>query len=170
MNPITLNYSEITQAFMSFMTSRPKWYLDFGGKYYSIDANNVLRLHNSNSKYNVLSTIDDKADVSKIKIIVNDNYETTKTFDNVSYSADFASQNNLSNITFKTNTQNSLTVQSIDRREDTYKFAIPRNSSLNKFADRMRGKYLVSNYEFNDLNGSKFTLPYIKTTYRYSMI
>jgi hypothetical protein len=179
MNPITVNYSEATQAFMSFLSSKPKWYLDFKYRYYSLDNINTLRLHNSNSRYNVLSTTPttignvttpETADKSKIKLIVNGQYEQTKVFDNVNYTGDFILPDNLSNINFSTKTQQSNIVDYIERREDTYKFAIPRAGTEN-FADRMRGKYLVSNYEFSDpTNANKFNLPFIKTTYRYSMI
>lgn len=168
MNNITLNYSEQAQAFMSFLSSRPKWYLDFSGKYYSFDENGVLRLHNSNSEYNLLSTT--TPDKSIIKFIVNGNFDSTKTFDNVNYTADFSGALNFSNIVFKTKEQASATVDDIARREDTYKFAIPRRAGEERFSDRMRGKYLISKYEFNDEDGSKFTIPYIKTTYRRSMI
>jgi len=41
---------------------------------------------------------------------------------------------------------------------------------ISRFQDRMRGKYLICNYEFNNSEGNFFTLPYIETTYRYSMI
>lgn len=179
----TINYSETLQAFMSFMTSKPKWYLDFGDKYFSIDGNNKLRLHNSNSSYNVLSSEKTKksevsaefyypADESQLKIAVNQDYEATKVFDNVFYTGVFNDNTNLDNIVFETQTQTSSIVDntSIERREDTYRFSIPRSGESELFGDRMRGKYMYSTYKFLDLDGAKFTLPYIKTTYRYSNI
>lgn len=179
----TINYSETLQAFMSFMTSRPKWYLDFGDRYFSIDNNNKLRLHNSNTNYNVLSSEKTKksevsaefyypADQSELRIVINQDYEATKVFDNVFYTGVFADGVNLDNIVFETQTQKSSIVgnNSIDRREDTYRFSIPRSNDAELFGDRMRGKHMLSTYNFLDLEGSKFTLPYIKTTYRYSNI
>lgn len=125
----TLNYSEITQSFMSFLSSKPSWYLDFKDKYYSIDANGDMLLHNSNIIYNKLSSTT-YPDRSFFRLVVNENYPLTKTFDNVEYSGD-----NISLMVqlhkFYTLTQNSLSIEtsSIDIREDSYKFAIPRNTT-----------------------------------------
>ena len=72
-----------------------------------------------------------------------------------------------------------LTSADIDYREDTYKFAIPRNSlKLNEveqlanksYKDRMKGKYLICSYKYDCNGGNEFKVPYISTAYRYSMI
>ena len=81
--------------------------------------------------------------------------------------------------TTKRQTSETLTSEDIDYREDTYKFAIPRNSlKLNEveqlanksYKDRMKGKYLICNYKYDCNGGNKFKVPYISTAYRYSMI
>lgn len=179
MAPITLMYSEMNKSFMSMLSSRPTWYLDFGGRYFSIDSSNSMRIHNKGSKYNQLSgsnsivegvVVPPASEKSLIKFVVNNDYAKTKVFDNASYSADFSGNNNLSDITYKTSTQQTNPVSLISRREDTFMISIPRNNVLATFSDRMRGKYLICNYSFNDASGSKFTLPYIETDYRYSSI
>ena len=67
----------------------------------------------------------------------------------------------------------------IDYREDTYRFAIPReavdNDALHQlnsqsYVGRLRGKYLICDYTFDCNNNKEFKLPYIKTTYRYSKL
>lgn len=66
-----------------------------------------------------------------------------------------------------------------DYREDTYRFAIGReNINLsdtqqieNKAnAGRLRGKWLQCEYVFDCNNDKTFKLPYVNTTYRYSLV
>lgn len=158
----TLNYSEQGQVFWSFTSSKPKWYLDFGDKYYSFDEDNNLYLHNSG----------DIKDSSLIRYIVNDNFSATKVFDNIEYTSEFDANTNFSTFNFKTNTMTSKSLVSsdIDKREDTYKAAIPRESGSDMFSGRIKGKYLSTELVYNPIDGSKFNLPYVKTTYRQSMI
>jgi hypothetical protein len=175
----TINYSEPLKAYMSFISSKPKWYLDFSNKYYSFDENNVLWKHNSNdAAYNELSITPSTTgditthfyDNSFISYIVNGEYVQTKTFDNVSFSGDNV-ESTILDINFDTKTQSSNKVkwENITKREDTYKFAIPRDEAEIMFSSRMRGKFLKSNFLFTT-NGTQFTIPYIETTYRHSMI
>ena len=67
----------------------------------------------------------------------------------------------------------------MDYREDTYRFAIPRENrtiegsntiSNMSFAGRMRGKYLICTYTFDNTSESVFNIPSITTTYRFSLI
>ena len=69
--------------------------------------------------------------------------------------------------------------KSIEVREDNYRFAIPREKVSSEaehelgsqsYLGRMRGKYLICDYTFDCNNNREFKLPYIKTTYRYSML
>lgn len=165
----TLNYSEQSKAFMSFLSSKPKWYIDFKDRYYSFDDTNTLRLHNSNTEYN---NLDGTIKRSYIKPIVNQDYQQTKTFDNVFYPADFTGNDNFTSIFFNTDHQNSNIVNrsDIDKRESTNKFYIPRKEGDELFADRMKGKYIIGNYTFLSNDGNMFILPLLETTYRYSMI
>lgn len=171
----TLNYSEAIEAFSSFISSEPKWYIDLKGSYYSFDEDGKCFLHNVENDYNRMKdTI--VPDRSLIRLLVNDDYEVTKTFDNVSYSADFSPNENIVPLQFKTRLHTTDKVDFIDSREDTYKFSIPRDSSETSlgervlFPARLRGKYMVCDYVFKSSDGNRFRLPYIETTYRYSMI
>lgn len=124
----TLNYSEAIEAFSSFISSEPKWYIDLKGSYYSFDEDGKCFLHNVENDYNRMKdTI--VPDRSFIKLLVNDDYEVTKTFDNVSYSADFSPNENIVPLQFKTRLHTTDKVDFIDSREDTYKFSIPRDNS-----------------------------------------
>ena len=124
----TLNYSEAIEAFSSFISSEPKWYIDLKGSYYSFDSSGKCFLHNTDSDYNKMKdTVD--PDRSFIRFLVNDDYEVTKTFDNVSYSADFSTNENIVPLQFKTRLHTTSKVEFIDSREDTYKFSVPRDAS-----------------------------------------
>lgn len=107
-------------------------------------------------------------------------------FDNVSFSADLKDNNNkipniVKNVWFKTKTQETdkIDYNSIDIREDNYRFSIGREKVKNEdvqqlssqsYLSRMRGKYLICDYTFDCNSNREFKIPYIKTTYRYSML
>jgi len=173
----TLNYSEMTQAYMSFISTQPKWYLDFKDRYYSVDSSNNLWLNNSSSAlYNELHvkpvTTDGHTthtmDRSFIKIVDNSSYAQTKTYDMVLFSGTNINTTNMS-YTFHTlgQTSSQLINSDIKLKEDTYFFQIPREATGDTFSPRIRGKYLITDLEILS-DGTKFTLPYIETTYRYS--
>ena len=110
---------------------------------------------------------------SYIKMIVNQDYPYTKVYDNVELYFSNANQTLIESAWFTNSKQGSLVAIStdFDIREATHKLAIPRASS-DLFADRMRDKYLAANYliKRDAANGYYFSLPYIKTKYRYSSI
>ena len=123
--------------------------------------------------------------IAKIQFVVNKEFTNTKVFDNVSFGADFIDNNNplpqiVTNVQFKTKSQetNPIDFNSLEVREDNYRFAIPRENSdktlsitgSKSYPSRMRGKYLICDYTFDCNNNKEFKLPYIKTTYRYSML
>lgn len=159
----TVVFSENVNAFTSFYSTNPEWYIKTPDKLFSIDKNNILRIHNQKKQY----------DKSYVKFVVNKNVKTTKSFDNVEYSCKFEdNDHNFSRIWFKTNTMTSRFVDFIDKREDTYKLAIPRENSQYYdlgYANRMKGKYLECNYVF-DHPGKYFKLPYIATKFRTTYI
>ena len=168
-------FNESINIFTSFYTHVPDFALQFSDKLISIRGNKFF-LHNQG--YTGLDYSEEL--LSKIKFIVNDNVLYTKVYDNQLFSADFI--DNLSvikEINTSTKHQQSETVKylDIDYREDTYRFSIPREKQidnykeLNKsYAGRMRGKYLICDYTFDCSGNKEFRLPYIKTTYRYSML
>lgn len=124
----TLNYSEAIDAFSSFLSCTPKWYIPINGGFYSFNSDNKCFLHNSGDDYNYLDMSGEERR-SVIRLLVNDDYETTKTFDNVSYSGDFEDGENLIPFKFKTRLHTTNQVDDVYNREDTYKFSIPRDNS-----------------------------------------
>ena len=173
----TLAFNEQLGVFTSFYNYNPDYYAEFSDKLYLFKSLKLFK-YNGGEQADLDS---DKAKVSEIEFVVNKDYPQTKTFDNVEYSGNFTTDTNFDLILFTTKRQTSetLTSEDIDYREDTYKFAIPRNSlKLNEveqlanksYKDRMKGKYLICNYKYDCNGGNKFKVPYISTAYRYSMI
>ena len=173
----TLAFNEQLGVFTSFYNYNPDYYAEFSDKLYLFKSLKLFK-YNGGEQADLDS---DKAKVSEIEFVVNKDYPQTKTFDNVEYGGDFTTDTNFDLILFTTKRQTSetLTSEDIDYREDTYKFAIPRNSlKLNEveqlanksYKDRMKGKYLICNYKYDCNGGNKFKVPYISTAYRYSMI
>lgn len=187
----SLIYNEQLQAFTSFYTHNPNWFFPFSDKLVTIKNNNMYYLHNI---YEVTDDNQPREErISKIEFVVNKDISNTKVFDNVVFTAelqgrdDAFSENDytpdpiIKDIIFKTKTQetNALTINDIDLREDNYRFAIPREKVVDgdlhqlasqSYLGRMRGKYLICDYTFDCNNNREFKLPYIKTTYRYSML
>lgn len=167
-----LVFNEQLGAFTSFYNYRPDYYFHFSENLYLFNSNNLF-------KYNEGDTRNLVKDTDKLSIIVfavNKDYPQTKTFDNVEYAGDFTYGTNFDNLLFNTKRQMCvLKSEGIDYREDTYKFAIPRNeipfSEENmSYKDRMKGKYLVCRYTYDCNNGNQFKVPYISTAYRHSLI
>ena len=167
----SLIYNETLGAFTSFNTHDFDHCLTFGDRNITI-KNGAFYVHND--LVNEGTTVEPM--ISKLHIVVNDNFMYTKTFDNVMFYADFKNNiNNITSILFSTKTQNTLKIDAndIECREDDYRFAIPRESQGNtgmSYAGRMRGKYLEEFYTFDCTNNKTFKIPYIKTTYRQSRL
>ena len=177
-----LIYNEQLQSFTSFYTHNPNWFFPFSDKLVTIKNNNMYYLHNI---YEVNSNIKEER-IAKVEFVVNKDVSNTKVFDNVIFSAelenkDVSTSPMIKDIVFKTKTQetSALTIDDIDLREDNYRFAIPREKVSDEelhqldsksYLGRMRGKYLICDYTFDCNNNREFKLPYIKTTYRYSML
>jgi hypothetical protein len=122
----TLAFNEQLGVFTSFYNYNPDYYAEFSDKLYLFKSLKLFK-YNGGEQADLDS---DKAKVSEIEFVVNKDYPQTKTFDNVEYSGDFTTDTNFDLILFTTKRQTSetLTSEDIDYREDTYKFAIPRNS------------------------------------------
>lgn len=184
-----LIYNEQLQVFTSFYTHNPNWFFPFSDKLVTIKDNNMYYLHNI---YEVNSENKEER-ISKVEFVVNKDISNTKVFDNVVFSAELFDIKNtipliVKDITFKTKTQETepfdhydteLNKPNITLREDNYQFAIPREKTSDNpmqqltsqsYLGRMRGKYLICDYTFDCNNNREFKLPYIKTTYRYSML
>ncbi len=117
--------------------------------------------------------------ICTMQFIVNKDAQNTKVFDNVWFTGELEQNDIVTDVHFDTKTQQSLSLDQskIENREDNYRFYIPREDvsaeqtkESKSFLGRMRGKYLVCNYTFNCNGDKEFKIPYISTTYRYSML
>ena len=163
-------FNEQLQLFTSYYTHTPDWGFDLSSKTVTI-KNNKGYLHNADSISGTKENLN-----SYIQFVINADTPQTKTFDNQWFSNEFDKQS-IEYIWFNTKTQENDKISSTDVecREDNYRFAIGRekvqnNQNSMSYAGRMRGKYLICNYTFDCNNNREFKLPYIKTTYRYSML
>ena len=134
------------------------------------DGNELYEINNDSS------TNDDTDRNAKITIVVNNDYLYTKVFDNIRLSIQ-PNSSSISSITFITdNNQQTATQNSpvFDHREDTYRLPVPRQDNFNEddnmsFPSRLRSKCMTET--FNLLADDKeFKIPYITTTYRYSLL
>ena len=113
-------------------------------------------------------------DTATIQLIVNKDVTNTKVFDNLLFAGNIQN-NTISNIVFNTKNQESTIANPIfDYRENTYRIPIPRQNTNNEedslsFPARMRGKIMTEDYTFAN-NVLQFEIPYITTTYRYSLV
>lgn len=174
----SLIFNEQLGRFTSFYTFNPEWSLQFSDKSVAIKGNEFYVINTLDT--DGLGSVDKK---SKIQFVVNKDTQYTKVFDNVRLSGEFRNQNNalltsdaIEYMKFGTKHQISTNPNPIiDYREDSYRFAIGREDVSNEegslsYPSRMRGKYLVCDYTFDANNEHTFKIPYITTTYRYSLI
>ena len=180
----SLIYNEQLGAFTSLYTHTPDFILRFSDKIVSIRNNQFYVINSLDT-----DTLGDVDKISKIQFVVNNEYPNNKVFDNVLITGNLIDEFNKENPTvlvkaqFETKNQISQvfdnTVNKMDYREDTYRFAIPREDrtiegsntiSNMSFAGRMRGKYLICTYTFDNTSESVFNIPSITTTYRFSLI
>ena len=175
-NNESLVFNEQLNVFTSFYTHTPQYILSFSDCINSIYNNNIYYIHDyyNINKYN---TIENRE--CELITVINDNYPFTKTYDNVFFDAELSDITTIKSIQFNTKTQQTEAIdyQAIDNREDTYRFFIPRekvsieDSVKNSisYPARMKGKYLICDYTF-DCNEKDIEIPFIKTTYRYSLV
>lgn len=188
----SLIYNEQAKAFTSIYTHNPNWFFPFSDKLITIKDDNSFYRHNTYCIEKDLSESKENR-ISKIQFVVNKDFSNTKVFDNVQFNADLIDDNNqtphvITDVQFKTKTQytkldsydgkQKSPYELIEAREDNYRFAIPREKTISdvstkanqSYLGRMRGKYLICDYTFDCNNNREFKLPYVKTTYRYSML
>lgn len=154
----TLNYSEKIDAFQSFTGLESDGFVSFNGKLFSVVGGKIYSVTPEQKRYSM--------DGFFIRLIVNEDYQYTKVFDNVEYYTDGIL---LTDAVYRTTNQDSThsDESDVEKRESTNKLSILRAQN----EDRLRGKFLISDYLFRNKNNTKaFTVPYIKTRYRYSMI
>lgn len=157
-------YTEDINIFESFCDYNADEYIYIDNEPYFIDINGDLLKVNGGRGHNYI-------DLVYFTPVVNDTYSQTKAFDNVEF---YFSNNNVDSsvqeIVFSTSNQSAVG-DIFDNREGTHKLSIPR-ATQDKFADRLRDKYLVCKYVIDRTNEANnyFSIPYVKTKFRYSFI
>lgn len=180
-----LVYNELADCFTSFYSHNPDWGLRFYDRLVTL----------KNQQFYYTDSFGEESEVepmtAKLIFTVNPNPEYTKVYDNQWLAGNIEDPNNttqrvINGVQFETKNQKSFKInyRDIDCREDTYRFPIPRQDRgdigssdekeqdiLNKsFSPRMRGKYMICHYDFDCNNDKHFEIPFIKTTFRQSMI
>lgn len=120
---------------------------------------------------------DDTNRDADITFVVNKDYQYTKVFDNIRFYSE-PDTNAISSIEFKTQgDKQSATINtpSFDYREDTYRMAVPRQDNFDEednmsYPARLRSKCMIEKFNFTVDKDNSFKIPYITTTYRYSLI
>lgn len=172
----SLIFSEQLGAFTSYYSHTPDFAIRFSDYIATIKDNNIYYIHNI---YNIENNdVEDKTCL--LQTIINDNYPQTKVYDNVFFDAEFVDISSVTSIVFTTKTQytDAIDYTVIDNREDTYRFFIPREhidseeqqSISMSYPARMRGKYLICDYTFDCNEDKQIQIPFIKTTYRNSLV
>lgn len=175
-NDKSLIFNEQIDTFSSFYTFTPDYNIRFSDYISYIYNNNIYYINNI---YNIENDIEDKT--AKLQFIVNRDYKQTKVYDNVFFDATLSDIKLINSITFNTKTQytDKIDYTVIDNREDTYRFFIPREhlddaetqtKESMSYAARMRGKYLICDYVFDCNEERQMEIPFIKTTYRDSLV
>lgn len=174
----SLIFNEQLGRFTSFYTFDPEWSLQFSDKNVTLRNNTYYLINDSDT-----SDLDTVSKNAIIELVVNKDPLYTKTFDNVRFSGNFVNsdgsevtQGMIKYLKFNTKEQVATVTNDVplDYREETFRFPVPRQNDFNdnvlSFPARMRGKYMVCQYNFIADDGNQFKVPYITTTYRYSLI
>lgn len=194
----SLIFNEQLGQFTSFYTFNPQWALPFSNKIVTIKDNfyyviNTLDIDGILPETKI-AKVQFYVNKDTLYTKVFDNVFFSGEFNDPSTADNLTAMNNIiTNITFHTKSQeanplppctydstvNTDLKYAYDYREDTYRFAIGReNIKLsdtqqieNKAnAGRLRGKWLQCEYVFDCNNDKTFKLPYVNTTYRYSLV
>lgn len=175
----SLIFNEQIGRFTSFYTFAPQWSLPLSNRCVTMKDMNFYTINNKDIKG--LESIDKDA---KLTIVINKDMPYTKVFDNVRLQGHFKDEagNNITDgiiksIDFYTKDQHTNAIPDyttgMDYREDTYRIPVPRadkNEDELSLPARMRGKYMICDYDIDSLNEHTFEIPQITTTYRYSLI
>lgn len=161
----SVSFSEQIDAYVSLIELSPVEYLYMDGETYIIDAEG--NISNINGGYT------GEMQNPLVNFIVNQDYQQTKTFDVAEFFFSDSNSTGVEQAFFTASKQRSIIIDNttFDLREATHKLSIPR-AGAGLFADRMRDKYLSCTYRMTRSadNSYYFSLPYIKTKYRYSSI
>lgn len=142
-----------------------------------LNINNVLYGINEDiTQYNYLTGVDKYLTPQVIQFVTNSNSSTTKVFDSQKivsskqqYDPKFV-QKLLNSSTFSFYTDmydSSETIEGITDREYNLVYPIPRYSSNGEYGCRMRGKWLSTKIQLDEVDGS-FAISHIITKFRQS--
>ena len=161
----TMVYSETTGTFTSFYDFATPFLINTQDKLLSVHPTlpqNVF-LHNSGDLGTWYGNVND----SVIRFIVNKNPTLTKTFDSLEWHMEGGST--WTSLICETDYQdggvpNIVVDEDVFRRERTWRMPIPRSKELT----RLRDKYLINTFIYNNDRRPKFRVHYIKTNFRVS--
>lgn len=194
--PFTIAYDDRIDAFSTFYSFVPRVYFTDGYKMFSTNPTSLsdIYIHDSGDYSSFYGIIYSTA----LKLVVNDNAQYTKVFDNIMYDSQVIDP--LTSINYNDDTWNIIRVyntyqntdyqtlmynSNIKRKERTWQLAIPRNrvlytssNSPDIFTDlsptdkvmgeRMRDKYIITDLVYNNLNNRNLAMNNFRTIYRTS--
>lgn len=191
----TLVFNERIGTFQSLYSMDPTHYINVNKNLISTNDNRNLYIHDDESDFGKFY---DSIYDSSIKILVNSDMSYTKVFDIINYFNESKdSENNnifydtFDNILVYNTYQNSdkITLEpkkNITKKGKDWSLHVPRNSvtgnlsdnpdifdpanlEINKlYKERMRDKYLIEEFTYDNSNNYRFYVPYILTKYRLS--
>ena len=155
----SLIYSEQAGSFQSFSDIDPVHFMHIGDELFYVGSNGNV--------YKRSPELPSSYKDAVVRIITNQDLPYTKIFDNIELYAGYDNVAEITSVEFNTSTTSSvLNGVDIKLRESTYMAAIPRGEN----ETRLRDKYLEATYNIKGVDDKKFSIPYIKTKYRYSLI
>ena len=198
-NNFTIAYDDNINAFTAFYGYTPKVYFSDGYKIFSTDNLSGIGLsdiymHDVGPYCEFYGVLNE----STIRMVVNDNFQYTKAFDNLMYDSQATDVNevNYHDDTWSTirvyNDHQNTDFQTLSlgtnlkRKERTYQLAIPRNrvlystsnspdimtdlSPVDKvMGERMRDKYIVIDLKYNNITNRNLAFNNLRTLFRPSI-
>ncbi len=195
----TLAFNEFANVFTSLYSFDPIIYINVGDRLISTDDKSELWIHDtSNSNYACWYGGPLGFGIgaeSTLKIAINEDIDTVKVFDSISYSLySYDSDNvlqynhNFTSTRCYNSYQNTNTLQftliDASRKKGLWSFHVPRNAvdvspdtepdifdsnnlDLNrKFRERMRDTYMVTDFTLSNAGNNRVNIPFINTKYR----
>jgi len=164
-DPDTIEYSEAANHYKTHHPFTPLWYFNFKKSYLSQNGNN-LHVHDEGKKGEIYGAYVK----SKLHIVINPALNEEKVFDNAFVDVNPDGAPMFLNLAMRTESQNQSIVFAADDR------AVYRDNSLvfpvmqKSQRDRLRGKYLILEYEFQNGNDKTLRLTAQTTEFRISNV
>ena len=161
--PETIEYNEASNQYKQYHSFTPGMYFNLKMNYYSQHQGNIV-VHDEGNKGEVYGAYTK----SKIRFVVNPGFPVTKLFDN-----GFANVNpDGANLFFKLSMQDQDKIQNIDfltdgrnvYRDNQMVFPLMQKNQR----QRMRGEYLILEYEFQNGNNKTIRFSAHDTEFRLS--